>query len=203
MIATNVFFIHFVCYWIMVYLYDKNVFYDWTIVLDRPVRLSLKNQILYTYPTINLLFRYYPINYDNFLFSFSYLPILAVVGDIYFYITHRPLHTKMLFKYHQSHHTGKIRVAKALDGDGIEHIVGNLGSVISGILLLQYIGFIINIYILGLWVGIATITTCYSHSTYNCPLDDGLHYLHHRKLRCNYGTGLYLMDRLVGTYRAE
>ena len=59
MIATNVFLIHFVCYWIMVYLYDKNVIYDWTIVLDRPVRLSLKNQILYTYPTINLLFRYY------------------------------------------------------------------------------------------------------------------------------------------------
>ena len=203
MVAENVFLIHFICYWIMVYLYDKYVIYDWTIVLDRPIRLSLKNQILYTYPTFNLLFRYYPISYDNFLFSFGYLPILAVVGDIYFYITHRPLHTKMLFKYHQSHHKGKIRVSKALDGDAVEHIVGNLGSVISGILLLQYIGFIINIYVLGLWVGIATITTCYAHSNYNCPLDDGLHYLHHKSLRCNYGTGLYIMDRLMGSYKEE
>jgi len=200
MIATNVFLIHFVCYWIMVYLYDKEIP---TETFNKSALLSLKNQILYTYPTINLLFRYYPIKDDNFLLSFGYLPILAVTGDIYFYITHRPLHTKMLFKYHKSHHTGRIHVAKALDGDGIEHIVGNLGSVISGILLLQYIGFIINIYILGLWVGIATITTCYSHSKYRCPLDDGLHYLHHKRLRCNYGTGLYLMDRLVGTYRVE
>ncbi len=203
MVAANVFLIHFVCYWIMVYLYDKYVLYDRTIVLDRPIRLSLKNQIFYTYPTINILFRYYPISYDDFLLSFCYLPVLVVVGDIYFYITHRPLHTKMLFKYHQSHHKGRIRVAKSLDADGIEHIIGNLGSFLSGILLLQYYGYIINIYVLGLWVGLATINTCLSHSNYNCPLDNGIHYLHHKSLRCNYGTGLYIMDRLMGSYKEE
>ena len=98
MVAENVFLIHFICYWIMVYLYDKFVTYDWSIVLDRPIRLSLKNQILYTYPTINILLRYYPIKYDNLILSIGYLPLLVIIGDIYFYITHRPLHTKW-FKY--------------------------------------------------------------------------------------------------------
>jgi len=200
MVATNVFLIHFLCYWLMVFLYDTDVpdktFY-------KSVLLSLKNQVIYTYPTINILFRYYPISYDNFLLSFGYLPILVVTGDIYFYISHRPLHTKWLFHFHKSHHTGKIHVAKSLDADGIEHVFGNLGSFISGILLLQYFGYIINIYILSLWVGIATLNTCLSHSNYNCELDNGVHYLHHKNLRCNYGTGLYLIDRLTGSYKEE
>lgn len=200
MISINVFLVHFICYWTMVYLYDKDVP---TATFNRSALLSLKNQIFYTYPTINILFRYYPVKYDNLILSIGYLPLLVVTGDIYFYFTHRPLHTKWFFKYHKSHHTGKIHVAKSLDADGIEHIVGNLGSFLCGILLLQYYGYIINIYILGFWVGLATFNTCLSHSNYNSQLDNGIHYLHHKNLRCNYGTGLYLMDRLTGSYKSE
>jgi len=184
----------------MVYLYDKNVSTD---VFCKSALLSMKNQVIYTYPIINILFRYYPVSYDNFLLSFCYLPVLTVTGDIYFYITHRPLHTKLLFPYHKSHHTGKVHVAKSLDADGLEHVFGNLGSFLCGILLLQYLGYIIHIYVLGLWVGFATLNTCLSHSNYNCRLDDGLHYLHHKSLRFNYGTGLYIMDRLMGSYKEE
>ena len=56
MISINVFLVHFICYWTMVYLYDKNVP---TATFNRSALLSLKNQIFYTYPTINILFRYY------------------------------------------------------------------------------------------------------------------------------------------------
>jgi len=200
MVATKIFLIHIICYWTMVYLYDKNVS---TTTFNKSTLLSLKNQAVYTYPTMNILFRYYPISYDDFILSFCYLPVLMVTSDMYFYIMHRPLHTKLLFQYHKSHHTGKIHVAKSLDADGLEHVFGNLGSYLCGILLLQYLGYIIHIYVLGLWIGIATITTCYSHSNYNCQLDDGLHYMHHKSLRCNYGTGLYIMDRLMGSYKEE
>ena len=203
MISTFVFLIHFLCYWVMVYLYDKNVTWNEFILLDKPVVLSIKNQIFYTYPTIHILFRYYPVKYDNLILSVGYIPMLVVMGDIYFYITHRPLHTKWLFKYHKSHHTGKTRVAKSLDADGLEHIVGNLGSFLCGILLLQYFGYIINIYVLSLWIGIATINTCINHSSYESKLDNGIHYIHHKTLRYNYGTGLYLMDRLMGSYKVE
>ena len=203
MIATNVFLIHLTCYWIMVYLYDKNVIYDWTILLDEPVRLSLKNQFFYTYPTINIIFSYYPENYENFLSSLLYIPLLAVYNDIYFFVMHRPLHTKYLYKYHKSHHTGKTRVAKSLDSDMLEHIVGNLGSFFSGIFLLQYFGYIMNVYVLFLWVGIATVNVCVSHIGEDKLSNTNPHYIHHKRRKCNYGSGIYLMDRLVGTYRGE
>ena len=200
MTSTKIFLIHFICYWTMVLLYDKNVPSH---TFNKSAMLSLKNQICYTYPIINMLFIYYPISYENFGLSLGCLPVLAATGDIYFYVMHRPLHTKLLFKYHKSHHTGKIHVAKSLDGDCVEHIIGNMGSFLFGILLLQYLGFILNIYIIGVWFGVATINICISHSNHNSKLDDGSHYLHHKTLRCNYGTGLYLMDRIMGTYKIE
>ena len=198
MVATNVFLIHFLCYWLMVFLYDTDIpdktFY-------KSVLLSLKNQVIYTYPTINILFRYYPISYDNFLLSFGYLPILVVTGDIYFYISHRPLHTKWLYHLHKHHHTGSICVAKSLDANGLEHLFGNLGSFIIGVILLWHFGYIINIYIITSWVGLATINTCISHSNYQCHLDSGSHFLHHKYRQCNYGFGLYLMDHITGTFK--
>lgn len=198
MITTNIFLIHFICYWTMVYLYDKNVQKK---ILYKSCLLSLKNQFMYTYPVIHILFKYYPISYNDLFLSFCYLPVLVVTGDIYFYITHRPLHTKLLFKYHKTHHQGFIHVAKSLDADGYEHVIGNLGSFLCGILLLQYLGYIIHIYVLGLWVGVATLNTCISHSNLNCYLDNGVHKQHHKSLKHNFGTGLYIVDRIMCSYK--
>jgi len=181
----------------MVYIYDKNVIEE---DYKNSVIGSIKNQILYTLPSTLIFFNYYPIEYNNVLLSFIYIPILIVSSDCYFYITHRPLHTKWLYHLHKSHHTGEVHVAKSLDADGLEHIVGNLGSFISGIALLWYYGYIINIYIVSIWVGIATINTCISHSNKKCYLDSGNHLSHHKYRNCNYGFGIYLLDRLLGTY---
>ena len=133
MLTTYIFSIHFFCYWTMVYLYDKDIPPKnfWKSALS-----SLKNQILYTYPLFFLFFNYYPVNYNNLLLSFGYIPILIISGDLYFYMTHRPLHSKWLFKYHKSHHTGVVHVAKSLDADGFEHVFGNIGSFINGVLIL-------------------------------------------------------------------
>ena len=196
--STYIFSIHFFCYWMMVVLYDENIppKIFWKSALS-----SLKNQLIFTYPLFILLFKYYPLKYDNLLLSFGYIPILIISGDIYFYMTHRPLHSKWLFKYHKSHHTGVVHVAKSLDADGFEHVFGNIGSFINGVLILWYFGYIINIYTLGVWVGISTFNTCLSHSNLKCNLDDGVHLLHHKYIKYNYGTGLYLCDRLMGTYK--
>ena len=197
MIGLYLFLIHIICYWTMVYIYDKNVnVKDYKISVTN----SIKNQILYTFPSTIIFFNYYPIQYNNLLLSFTYIPILIIVSDCYFYITHRPLHTKWLYYLHKSHHTGEVHVAKSLDAHGLEHIIGNLGSFICGIALLWYYGFIINIYIISIWIGLATINTCISHSNYKCSLDSGNHYLHHKYRNCNYGFGLYLLDRILGTY---
>ena len=91
-------------------------------------------------------------------------------------------------------------VSKSLDADALEHIIGNLGSFIIGVLLLWYCNCIVNIYIFGGWVGFVTLNTCISHSNKTCFLDSGDHLHHHKYLNCNYGFGLYTIDRLVGTF---
>jgi len=192
------FYIHIICYWTMVFLYDKNVpdkDYENAIVS------SLKNQIVYTLPSTLLLCYYYPIQYANFFSSFIYFPVLIISSDCYFYITHRPLHSKWLYHLHKHHHTGTVHVAKSLDANGLEHVIGNLGSFIIGILLLWYIGIIMNFYAICGWVGLATVNTCISHSNGACFLDTGKHLDHHRYRQYNYGFGLYLMDRITGTYK--
>lgn len=198
MIGLIMFLIHVICYWIMVLLYDgkvpKNDF-------KMAASSSFKNQILYTLPSTMVFFNYYPINYEHFFSSFGYLPILIITSDCYFYISHRPLHTQWLYHLHKHHHTGTVCVAKSLDANGLEHLFGNLGSFFVGIVLLWYFGFIINIYIIGSWVGFATINTCISHSNFQCYLDTGSHFNHHKYRQCNYGFGLYLLDHLSGTYK--
>ena len=188
--------IHFIIYWVMVVLYDD-------VYNIEACKNSLKNQFILTLPLSILFFNYYPIEYNNIFISFACIPFIIVTSDIYFYLSHRPMHTKLLYKYHKHHHTGEVCVAKALDADGIEHIIGNLGSFISGILLLWYFGFIINIYIFTTWVGLVTINTCVSHNK-NPPITDkGLHLNHHKYRNCNYGFGFYIMDRMMGTYKIE
>jgi len=160
---------------------------------------SIQNQLLLTLPGIYVFFKVYPIEESNILYSLLSLPIIVIGNDIYFYLTHRLLHSRLLWKYHKKHHNEKVNVAKALDASPIEHTLSNMGSFIFVILLLQYFGFTVNIYVIYLWGLIATINTCYGHS----PIydKDGVHLKHHKHLNCNYGSGFYLLDRLCGTYR--
>jgi len=198
MIPTLILFlIHITCYWGMVYTYDDISSNDFSIA----VKNSIKNQLCITLPTIFIFFNSYPITYNNFLISLGCIPILIVTCDIYFYLSHRPLHSKLLWQFHKTHHKGKVCVAKSLDADALEHFIGNLGSFAIGIILLQYLGFIFHIYILYLWVAISTINTCISHSNGNAPYDNEIHNIHHKLLKCNYGTGFYILDRLLGSYR--
>ena len=198
MIGLILFLIHFICYWTMVFIYDSDVSEkDYTISISS----SIKNQLLYTLPSSMIFSFYYPIVYENFFISLGYVPILIVTSDCYFYLTHRPLHTKYFYKFHKHHHMGPVHVAKSLDADGFEHIFANLGSFYIGILLLWYFNLIINVYVISGWIGMATLNTCISHSNNKCIMDSGNHYLHHKNRNCNYGFGIYLLDRLMGTYK--
>ncbi len=195
--ANILFTIHFICYWFMVILYDI----DSLIILSNSVKNSLKNQILCTLPMCHLFFYNYTIEYNNFQ-SILGLLVLIITGDIYFYISHRPMHTKLLWKFHKTHHQGNICVSKSLDADLFEHLVGNLGSFAVGILLFQYYGFIFNIYVLYLWSAITTISVCISHSNSKCYLDNNVHLLHHKLLKYNFGTGFYIIDRVCNSHKS-
>ena len=191
--------LHILSYWGMVYVYDVKRDISWLFAAAD----SLRNQLFITLPATFLFLKWYPIQYDNLLYSIASLPIIIISGDIYFYLSHRPLHTKYFWHLHKSHHQGKVCVAKSLDADILEHFIGNLGSFVIGFLVLNYFNFIVNIYIVHLWALIATINTCISHSAGNAPFDTGVHHIHHKSLKYNFGTGLYLMDRLLGSYKME
>lgn len=198
MLNIKLFLTHFFCYWIMVLLYDTDIPSK---DLDLAIYSSLKNQVFYTLP-IFVLFSYnYPIVYSNFTYSTLYMPFLVVTSDVYFYITHIPLHSRYLYKIHKHHHINTVCVAKSLDANGFEHIVGNMGTFFFGILSLWYFNIILNMYIIVSWIGLVTIINCASHSNNKCFLDNSLHNNHHKYRNCNYGFGIYLMDRIMNTYK--
>ena len=58
MIQNKVFLLHFICYWSLVIIYDKNVPKK---VFYKSVMLSLKNQLLYTYPSICISIQTAPV----------------------------------------------------------------------------------------------------------------------------------------------
>jgi len=186
-----------ICYWGMVVKYDTSNRKDF---FKASVN-SLKNQLFCTLPSSFLFFNYYTVNYENSIASALIFPLFIVLGDIYFFLTHYPLHNTFLWKYHKTHHNGNVHVAKSLDADLIEHFIGNLGSFIFPFLVIRYFNFVINVYVFYLWVAFATISTCISHLGFKDLGDNGIHHLHHKYLKCNFGTGFYIMDRIVGTYR--
>lgn len=191
--------LHILSYWGMVYTYDVKRDVSWLLAATD----SLRNQLFITLPASFLFLYFYPIQYYNLAYSIASLPIIIISGDIYFYLSHRPLHSKYFWHLHKSHHQGRVCVAKSLDADMVEHLFGNLGSFIAGFILLRYFNFIVNIYVIHFWVLLATINTCISHSAGAAPYDSGIHHIHHKLLKYNFGTGLYLMDRLMGSYKKE
>jgi len=186
--------IHFATYWALVWAYDDK--HD-----IQAVRNSLKNQVLSTLPLCLLFFNHYPIVYTDIFFSLCCIPLIIVMSDFYFYCSHRPLHTSLLWKYHRTHHHNTVSVAKSLDADLLEHVIGNLGSFIIGFLVFWYYGVVFNVYVYHMWVLASTLSTCVSHSNKRVFGDRGIHEIHHKHLKYNFGTGFYLMDRIMGTYR--
>ena len=188
--------IHFGIYWTFVLFFDD-------VYNIKAVKDSLKNQFVLTLPLSILFFNYYPIEYNNIFLSLACLPFIIIMSDIYFYCTHRPFHTTLLWKYHKTHHHNTVSIAKSLDADIIEHTIGNLGSFIIGFVIFQYWDIIFNIYIFHIWVAISTISTCVSHSNKRILGDKGVHEIHHKYLKYNFGTGFYIMDRIMGSYIKE
>jgi sterol desaturase/sphingolipid hydroxylase (fatty acid hydroxylase superfamily) len=182
----------------MVLIYDVDVPNE---ELKQPIVSSIKNQILYTLPLTITFNNYYPIVYDNVLTSIVYYPVLIVLSDVYFYVSHIPLHSRYLYNIHKHHHKGTLCVSKSLDANGFEHVFGNLGSFMCGILLLWYLNIILNYYVIVSWVASVTVNTCISHSNNKCILDNGSHFNHHKNRNCNYGFGFYIMDRIMNTYK--
>ena len=154
----------------------------------------LTNELLLSLPLAFLLDFY---NLDLKLLDvniFLQLPLIIILHDFIFYHFHRICHSKLLFRFHKEHH--KLVVPVAIGGlyaGPIEHIfINTLPAFIPPKIINA------NYFVETLWIILATINVVMAHSGYKNFGDD--HDLHHRKKNINFGLGLYICDRLYGTY---
>ena len=119
------------------------------------------------------------------------LTIWVVIADLIFTITHRLLHTRPLYWIHKQHHENRPSYSTStFDAHPIEFLFGNVATGLVPMLIFKGSEFTQFLWIFG-----AVINTTIGHH------QEGPHLIHHSLLKCNYGQGFYIWDRLFGTYK--
>lgn len=191
-IIYYLFFTHIVCYWATVLFYTYT-FNQWSSESWYVVKNVLLNQFLVT-PLYWVLFLYYPYPFPYYNVVWQ-LPAIIVLTDIIFYVCHRVFHlNKTLYVHvHEQHHEYDPPIAPAaLYSHPIEHLCINLTSTIFPMFIVKA-----SLPVALLWTTIASINVVVAHS----GIHGGQHTSHHRYKTCNYGVGLMLFDRVLGTFR--
>ena len=163
-------------------------------ILDHPQQLD----VLYLVGTNALLSipAYILLNYiklSSIQLGFISSFIVLVLGtELWFYFSHRLLHSRYLYPYHKIHHLYTEPTAvTALYCHGFEFIFCNFLSVVWTQMFIDY-----PWYILLMWYSLTAFNTTRSHQ-----LVDGYHYIHHGNSKKNFGV-LGIFDHLMGTYQA-
>ena len=191
-IIYYLFFTHIIFYWAAVFFYTLK-FNQWSTESWGVVKNVLFNQFLIT-PLYWILFQYYPepLPYYHLVWQ---LPAIIVLTDIIFYVCHRIFHmNKTLYTYvHEQHHAYDPPIAPAaLYSHPIEHLCINLTSTIFPMFIVKA-----SLPLAILWTMMTSTNVVVAHST----IHGGAHTGHHKYQICNYGVGLLLCDRILGTYR--
>lgn len=125
----------------------------------------------------------------------------VVSTDCWFYWVHRLMHmNKTLFRHvHYLHHEWVYPMAiRTIYTHPVEHLLGNVGSIVIGPYLWPGSRGLIYLWVIG-----ATASSVFAHCGTILPFFSSVtHDLHHRYLTCNYGV-LSISDRLYGTLRRE
>lgn len=192
-IVYTLFLIHVSFYWsavlFYIYFYKQNT-KNWFQVTKQ----VLFNQFFFT-PIYIIPYEYYPTPLSTY-HIFWQLPLIIVLTDIIFYTSHRYFHyNKLLYNnIHRKHHEYDPPIAiGALHAHPIEHIFVNLFSTIMPMFIVRS-DMIVSI----IWTIISSVNVVVAHSG-TWPNDP--HIAHHRYLKCNYGVGLLLMDKVLGTFK--
>jgi len=153
---------------------------------------------------------YYDISEHGWMYYFSIIPIMFIIYDFYFYVTHRIMHHKKLFNlFHITHHKSKvISPLTALSMDVLEAIINQ-----SALVLLFFL-FPIHTTHVYIWVIVTISYTIYLHSGVELFSNKFLetkigklinttktHSEHHLKFKGNYGYYTLIWDKLFKTQK--
>lgn len=183
---------HILCYWCAVLFYTHK-YNQWQEESWRVVKNVLINQFIIT-PLYWFPFQYYPDPLPSYNALWQ-IPALVVLTDVIFYGCHRIFHwNKTLYvSIHEQHHKYDPPIASAgLYSHPVEHLCINLTSTVFPMFITR-----LSIPVALLWTTMTSINVVVAHS----GIHGGAHTKHHKYLRCNYGVGLLMMDRLLGTFR--
>ncbi len=188
-------YIHIFSYWSAVYYYMYK--YDqWSLNSTKIMKSVFWNQVLYS-PLYIIPYQYYPVPLSTYNVVWQ-LPLIVILTDVIFYICHRYFHfDKRLYnKYHYRHHEYDPPIAgAALYAHPMEHIFINLLSTVAPMFIVRS-----NLIVSSIWTIIASVNVVIAHS---CTWPKDPHIVHHKYKKYNYGVGLLLMDRILGTYKEE
>ena len=126
----------------------------------------------------------------------AHFPVYLLAVDACFFATHRLLHTPLLFaRVHKFHHAFSAPFALAsVYAHPFEHFFSNVLSISAGPLLMRS-----HPYSAALWGCLAALSTLNSHSGFAfAGISDG-HDWHHRDAGENFGAGLAIFDKLLGS----
>ena len=163
---------------------------------------SLMNQITIYLPMLYLTEPYYisAVNRStNDTVIFSVIKIFCIINfaNLLFYLVHRLLHTKYLFRWiHYIHHEFIEPIAVAsLYAHPMEHLFANT------------LAFFIPFFIIGstyiwslIFIIMGTIITILSHANYKIISSHNDHIVHHKLFKYNFGFGGYI-DIIFNTYK--
>jgi sterol desaturase/sphingolipid hydroxylase (fatty acid hydroxylase superfamily) len=199
--------VHFTSYWFFVGLFypiDKKYIYN-SVNKQKylnAIKKSLTNQIFYGLPLSLLLAPNIKLAIekslnDTFMISILKILFIANISNLLFYIVHRLLHYKYLYKLiHKVHHEYIITVSPcALYAHPIEYIIAN-----NLVFLIPYclIGTKYNIGLIMIIFG--SLMTTSAHINQKLLFISDSHLYHHKKFNYNYGFGKLIDNIFLTSY---
>lgn len=161
------------------------------------IKVVLFNQIFLILPLFYIMSYYLPLKISNqppSLISLIQQTIITqLTGEILYYVVHRMLHHRMIYKYiHKMHHDYKISIGiVSLYAHPLEIIIGNILALIGPIFF-----FNCDLFVFYISVVLGFIDSIFDHCGYD--IKDRFHDLHHEKTIYNYGS-LGLLDYIFNT----